>query len=57
MGKGGWLVDLLRDLTAIAGVGLLGYGAWLAWPPAGFMAAGVMLFAVAIVGTLLRNRK
>ncbi|MDK1019549.1 MAG: hypothetical protein QGD89_09140 [Actinomycetota bacterium] len=32
-------LTLTLDLAA---TGLLGYGAWLAWPPAGYMVAGVM---------------
>jgi hypothetical protein len=39
----------LRYLAAAApagvGVLLLSYGAWLAWPPAGFMLAGALLLA------------
>lgn len=33
----------IRDMVALGGVGLLGYGAWLAWQPAGFMVAGAIL--------------
>lgn len=40
---GGALRTLWRVLPGVAGVGLLAYGAWLAWPPAGFMLAGFML--------------
>lgn len=46
------LPGIMRDLFALAGVGLIGYGAWLAWPPAGFMAAGGCLFLVSLVGSL-----
>jgi hypothetical protein len=43
---------LLRALTsvdAIAAVGIacLAFGAWLAWPPLGFLSLGVVLIAVA----------
>jgi hypothetical protein len=34
-----------RALPALLGVGLLSFGAWLAWPPAGFMTAGVLVLA------------
>ncbi len=40
---------LVRDLAGLCGVGLVSYGAWLIYPPAGFIAAGILL----IVGTLL----
>lgn len=32
-------------LRALAGVVLVAFGAWLAWPPAGFIVAGVALLA------------
>lgn len=32
----------------VAGLGLVAYGAWLAWQPAGFMVAGVLLLAVVV---------
>ncbi|MFI0484879.1 hypothetical protein [Actinomadura sp. 9N215] len=32
-------------LRGLAGVALLAYGAWLAWPPGGFIVAGVALLA------------
>lgn len=37
--------SLLRALPGLAGLGLVAYGAWLAWPPAGFLAAGVLILA------------
>ena len=40
---------LVRDLAGLCGVGLVSYGAWLIYPPAGFITAGILL----IVGTLL----
>ncbi|MCF7725768.1 hypothetical protein [Sulfitobacter sp. M22] len=39
-----------RDIMCIVGVGLVGYGAWLVYPAAGFIAPGVILTAVAIFG-------
>lgn len=27
----------------LAGIGLVAYGAWLAWPPAGWMTAGALV--------------
>lgn len=43
------LPGLLRDLAGLGGVGLVSYGAWLIYPPAGFIVGGAML----IVGVLL----
>jgi len=37
--------DLLRDALGLAGCGLLSYGAWLCYAPAGFIVAGLMLLA------------
>ena len=40
---------LVRDLAGLCGVGLVSYGAWLIYTPAGFITAGILL----IVGTLM----
>ncbi len=40
---------LVRDLAGLCGVGLVSYGAWMVYPPAGFIAGGFLL----IVGALL----
>jgi hypothetical protein len=40
---------LVRDLAGLCGVGLVSYGAWMIYPPAGFIAGGFLL----IVGALL----
>ena len=40
---------LVRDLAGLCGVGLVSYGAWLIYPPAGFIVGGSLL----IVGALL----
>lgn len=40
---------LARDLAGLCGVGLVSYGAWLIYPPAGFITGGFLL----IVGALL----
>ena len=40
---------IVRDLAGLCGVGLVSYGAWMIYPPAGFITAGILL----IVGTLL----
>jgi hypothetical protein len=36
---------VLAALPGLLGLLLLAYGAWLAWQPAGFMTAGVLLLA------------
>ncbi len=43
------LPGLMRDVAGLCGVGLVSYGAWMIYPPAGFITAGLLL----IVGTLL----
>jgi hypothetical protein len=43
------LPGLVRDLAGLCGVGLVSYGAWLVYPPAGFMVSGALL----IIGALL----
>ena len=40
---------LVRDLAGLCGVGLVSYGAWMIYPPAGFITGGILL----IVGALL----
>lgn len=32
-----------RALPSVVGLGLVSYGAWLAWRPAGFLTAGVLV--------------
>ena len=39
-----------RDLVGFVGVCLIGYGGWLVYEPAGFIAAGVIMAGVAIFG-------
>ncbi len=40
---------LARDLAAVGGSGLISYGAWLAYPPAGYIALGALLLAASII--------
>lgn len=42
-------LEFTLDLAGIAG---LGYGAWLAYPPAGFMVAG----SLALIASILMGR-
>jgi hypothetical protein len=45
-GAAGVVVGALwRVLPVLAGVGLVSYGAWQAWRPAGFLTAGVLMLA------------
>ena len=40
---------IVRDFAGLGGVGLISYGAWMIYPPVGFITAGIRL----IVGTLM----
>ena len=51
MGK---IVGLVQLAMGVGGIGLCGYGAWLAWPPAGFVVWGALLFGVAAYGATRR---
>ena len=46
------VVDSVRALATLGGIGLVGYGAWLHYPPLGFVSAGVMLAAVGVAAAL-----
>lgn len=37
--------DLVVDAVGVVGAGLIAYGAWLIYQPAGFMVAGVLLLS------------
>lgn len=50
--KKGRAVELARDGAILAGAGLVVYGTWLAWSPAGFMVAGLFLLVPAAIGAL-----
>lgn len=41
---------VVRDVSAIGGAGLIAYGAWLAYPPAGYVVVGLVLLAASILG-------
>lgn len=43
------MLGLLLVLRGVAGLLLISYGAWLAWPPAGFIVGGVLLLADRLV--------
>ena len=40
---------LMRDLVGLSGVGLVSYGAWLVYPPAGFIVGGSLMIAGALL--------
>lgn len=45
-GAVGMAVGVLgRALPSLTGLGLVAYGAWLAWSPAGYLTAGVLVLA------------
>lgn len=44
------LLPDLRDVVTLAGIGLASYGAWLIFPPAAFVVAGVALFYLGVWG-------
>lgn len=45
-GAVGMAVGVLgRALPSLTGLVLVAYGAWLAWPPAGFVTAGALILA------------
>lgn len=41
---GAWFFAV-RDLAALVGIGLMSYGAWLAYRPAGYITGGILLLA------------
>lgn len=40
-----WVIDI----SGVAGGGLITYGAWLIYPPAGYITSGALLIAAAIL--------
>jgi len=47
------LPALMVDLAGLAGAGAVAYGAWMIYPPAGFIVGGALVLA----GTLLMARR
>jgi hypothetical protein len=45
-----FLESFFIDAPILAGMGLLAYGAWLTFPPAGFIVGGALLIAVGALG-------
>jgi hypothetical protein len=55
-GAAGMAVGALwRAFPGLAGLGLVSFGAWLAWPPAGFLTAGVLILADQVADRLSRG--
>lgn len=48
---------LWRALPGLSGLVLVSYGAWLAWPPAGFLAAGLLLLADQVADRVTARRR
>lgn len=40
---------VIRDLAGLGGAGLVAYGAWLIYVPAGFIIGGVLLILAAVL--------
>lgn len=43
------VMGLVRDLIAAIGAGLIAYGAWVAYAPAGLMIAGLFILVAAVL--------
>lgn len=48
---------LVVDGSLLAGGGLLSYGSWLVYPPAGFLMGGALLFGLGVVGVISGLRR
>ena len=48
--------NLLREGAGMAGAALIAYGAWLAYAPAGYLVAGLLLMAGAVLSTMNAKR-
>lgn len=46
-----------RALPGLAGLALVAYGAWLAWPPAGFLTAGALVLADQVADRISGGRR
>jgi hypothetical protein len=44
--------EFMRDFAGLAGAGLVSYGAWLVYAPAGFVVGGLLLLAGAVLHAL-----
>lgn len=46
------LVSLARDLMILGGGGLISYGSWIIYPPAGYVVGGALLLAGGVIGAV-----
>jgi len=46
------MISYMRDAMVLAGAGLVSFGAWSAWRPAGYIVAGAFLLGIGLVGSL-----
>lgn len=56
-GTGHMLLAAWRAAPGLAGLGLLAYGAWLAWPPAGFITGGLAILADVVWSRVAWSRR
>jgi hypothetical protein len=42
--------ETLRGMAFVAGLLMIGYGAWRIYPPAGYITGGLLLVGVAVIG-------
>ncbi len=47
--------EIIRDLTALAGLGLVAYGLWCIYPPIAWIVSGVVLLAGAALWPSVRS--
>jgi hypothetical protein len=45
-------VSLVRDVLSVSGAGLIAFGAWRIYSPAGYIVAGLLLLAAGLAGAL-----
>ncbi len=45
----------LSDLCGLTGAGLVSYGAWLVYEPAGYIVGGILLLVAGVVSALRRG--
>ncbi len=48
------IIPVVRTAVALIGFSSIAYGAWLAWPPAGFLVGGIILVAAVVLDLRLR---
>lgn len=46
------ITDITRLVMFVAGIALIAFGAWLVYPPAGFISGGVLMFVSAVIGAV-----